>query len=112
MAACVPTMRPLFRKTWDRSTNVYGYSGGSRSADIDANNFRHRSKTQRESVLSYKVADVELTDVGQKEYAESAESQQGIMRTLEVSVQRGSDEEGRISRTEAIVPKELKESQQ
>jgi hypothetical protein len=49
-----------------------------------------------------------LADVGRKEYAESAESQQGIMRTMEISVQQGSDDERPISRTDGIVPKSLK----
>lgn len=62
----------------------------------------------RESALSRTCADVRLADVGQREYAESAESQQGIMRTMEISVQRDSDDERPLSRTDEIVPKSLR----
>jgi hypothetical protein len=111
MAACVPTLRPLFHRTWDRTTSGHEYSG-SRSADFNVTTSRIRQRELRENVPSRTNADVHLAAIGQKEYAESAESQQGIMRTMEVSVQRCSDDERPISRTDDIVPKSLKESQQ
>lgn len=114
MAACVPNLRPLFHRTWDRTASGHGYSG-SHSADMDATLSMSRTRQQRgrrESALSRIGADVRLADVGQKEgYAESAESRQGIMRTTEVSVQRCSEEE-RLSRTENIVPRNLKGGQE
>lgn len=102
MAACVPTLRPLFHRTWDRSASGHEYSA-SQSADVPATTSRLWQRTQRESGLSHGVADVRLTRVDQKEYAELAESQQGIMRTMEVSVQRCSGDEIPISRTEEVV---------
>jgi hypothetical protein len=85
MAACVPTLRPLFHRTWDRSTSGHGYLA-SRSVDVNVTSSRMRARTKCESALSPKGADVQLNQVGQKGYAESTESQQGIMRTTEVSV--------------------------
>lgn len=66
---------------------------------------------RRESALPRIEAEVYLSNVGQKNYAKSAESQQGIMRTTEVSVQRCSDDERPRSHT-AVVSKPLKDSQQ
>ena len=98
MAACVPTLRPLFHRTWDRTTSGHGYSN-PRSADIATTVSTLRRHRHRESALSRTDVGLSLADIGQKEYAESAESQQGIMRTMEVSVQRGRDGVRPISHT-------------
>jgi len=67
---------------------------------------------RRESALPRIEAEVYLSNVGQKNYAESAESQQGIMRTTEVSVQRCSDDERQPMSHTAVVSKHLKDSQE
>ncbi|KAF3011200.1 hypothetical protein E8E13_011607 [Curvularia kusanoi] len=94
MAACVPTMRPLFHRTWDPSKAGAQSQGG------------------RASALSCKDTSHQLTEMDPKEYAESTESQQGIMRTMEISVQRGSADERPSNCIRDVIPQSLRESQQ
>jgi hypothetical protein len=54
---------------------------------------------------------VPLADIDPKEYAESAESQQGIMRTMEISVQRESNDGRPLSYSKDVIPQSLRESQ-
>ena len=110
MAACVPTMRPLFHRTWDRTTGRHDYSI-SRSAGAVATKSKARDQGSRQSALSAKDNGVPLADIDPKEYAESAESQQGIMRTMEISVQRESKDERPLSLSKDVIPQSLRESQ-
>jgi hypothetical protein len=110
MAACVPTMRPLFHRTWDRTTGRHDYSI-SQSANAAATKSKARDQRSRQSALSVKDSGVPLADIDPKEYAESAESQQGIMRTMEISVQRESNDERPLSLFKDVVPQSLRESQ-
>jgi hypothetical protein len=110
MAAYVPTMRPLFHRTWDRTTGRHDYSI-SRSAIAAATKSKARDQGSHQSALSAKDTGVPLADIDPKEYAESAESQQGIMRTMEISVQRESNDERPLSLSRDVIPQSLRESQ-
>lgn len=109
MAACVPTLRPLFHRTWDRTQSGPGYSG-SRSVDATGTTSTLRPRKAHERGSSHTDAGVCLAHVG-KEYAESAESRQGIMRTMEVCVEQGCGDERPLSRSHEVVPMSLKDSQ-
>lgn len=110
MAACVPTMRPLFHRTWDRTTGRHDYSI-SRSTGAVAAKSKAQDQGGRQSAPSVKGTVVPLADIDPKEYAESAESQQGIMRTMEISVQRESNDERPLSLSKDVIPQSLRESQ-
>ncbi|KAF1842234.1 uncharacterized protein K460DRAFT_358873 [Cucurbitaria berberidis CBS 394.84] len=82
IAACIPTIRPFFHRAWKRDTstgNAY-----SASSDPFANLSTKGSHTGHRRVGS--ATDVALEDIYNKDDAASQESQQGIIRTVDVPV--------------------------
>lgn len=84
MAACVPTMRPFFHRTWKRETTSGNAKSGPRSTDQLTGISLGRSNAGHKRVGS--TMDVGLDDLD-KDGAESSNSQQGIMRTIKVSME-------------------------
>jgi hypothetical protein len=109
MAACIPTMRPFFNRAWKRGFT----SDKSHSASRDhfASVSAGRSRTTHRRVGS--STDVALDDMYNKDDAASQESQQGIVRTVEVSMDWKSQPENSHRRAkDTIVPRALTDSEQ
>lgn len=134
MAACVPTLRPLFHKPWGRSKNGSGYSGpqsddtsGKRSQAWPRGSTHQRvpSSTTGGGTQLDHLDDTPLDDIDyighkgfgerQRGSADSAESQQGIMLTTVVHVgsthELNNHGEWPVRSTEEIVPQNLKDSE-
>jgi hypothetical protein len=84
MAACVPTVRPFFHRTWQRGTVSGNERSGSHSAHKLTSISLGRSNVGHKRVGS--IAEVELDDLDRYD-AESGNSQKGIMRTIKVSME-------------------------
>jgi hypothetical protein len=108
MAACIPTMRPFFNRAWKRGLT----SDKSRSASRDqfASVSIGRSRIAHRRVGS--STDVALDDIYNKDDAASQESQQGIVRTVEVSMDWNPQPESLPRRTkDTIVPRAIADSE-
>lgn len=95
MAACVHTKRPLFHRTWERKTGRNDYSG-SWSFDATENNDVIVEMLRSSLVQAFHSPTL---------IKKNAESQPGIMRTTEFSIQAHSDEKRPISSTGNTVPR-------
>lgn len=115
MAACVPTLRPLFHhKPWSRSKSGFGFSG-SRSDDTSGIRRKAWQRGSHQRALSPTKGSVHVDCIGRKEfadqrdYAASAESQQGIMLA---TIVYEPDDDWPINRTDETVSKNPKDSYQ
>ncbi|KAJ5968906.1 hypothetical protein N7501_005154 [Penicillium viridicatum] len=83
VAACIPTLRPLFRKVFKSTTGSTGEPTSQRGTD---SGFLQRSKR------TPSAAELPLKKIKQKSCdAESSSSQSGIWRTREVLVESDDD---------------------
>lgn len=105
MAACIPTMRPVFQRVWKNGTST----GRSQSGSHGHSTWTGRSRLthQRDGFAT----DVTLEDMDSKYDTASRESQQGIVRTLEVSMGYDEYQQGEFGHTkDNITPKAIAES--
>jgi hypothetical protein len=84
MAACVPTVRPFFHRTWKRGTVSGNGRSGSHCVHKLTSISLGRSNVGHECVGS--TTEVELDDLDRYD-AESGNSQKGIMRAIKVSIE-------------------------
>jgi hypothetical protein len=108
MAACVPTMRPLFTSKHRRKTNKSDSNpntfGSFPSASASASHKRHWERGSSTEMI--------LEDLDDKGNTVSTGSQSGIVRTLEVSMDWKANKLGRMALAkEDVVPRVIAESE-
>ncbi|QDS74399.1 hypothetical protein FKW77_005651 [Venturia effusa] len=119
MAACVPTLRPLFHNPWARAKNNSGYSG-YKSDDTSGRRSKANQRDNLEEAILPIDEDTEIDDIEPKElahrkggYAESVKSSRGIMLTTVVHVESGRHNiQWPIRGSRDIVPQNLRDSEQ
>jgi len=108
MAACIPTMRPFFHRAWRRGTS--SNKSGSATADPFASGSMGRSRTGHRRVAS--KTDVALDEIDAHDDTASQESQQGIVRTVQVSVDWRAHPQGAAGNTgHNVVPRAIADSE-
>lgn len=109
MAACVPTLRPFVSRAWRTSANDSKENSGRSDPFISGGSSIGRNRTPaHRRVGSNSDLALDSIDVD----AESRESQQGIVRTVEVSMKWKQHPRGAAgNRKDTIVPREIAESE-
>lgn len=108
MAACVPTMRPFFHRVWRRGSSADIQD--SATTDPFESNPMRRSRTGHRRVGS--KMDVALNDLDVQDDAASRESQQGIVRTVEVSMDWKAHPDGEVGNSKHnVIPRAITESE-